>query len=78
VVLASLGPNGAEHDRLAAVVALLATKEGHPDKLVRGAFAEAGQLGSEAKVRGAFTSGLHGCLRHPPVNAASPATTRSV
>jgi hypothetical protein len=78
VVLASPGPNGAEHDRLAAVVALLATKESDPDKLVRGAFAGVGPQGSEPMVRGTFTSGLHGCLRHQPVNAASPATTRSV
>jgi hypothetical protein len=76
-VLTSLGPDGSERDRLAAVVALLAHKEGDPAALVRGAFARFGPKAAESKVTGAFTSALHGCLREQSVNAGSPATTRS-
>ena len=77
-VLTSLGPNGAERDRLAAVVALLANRKGEVGQLVRGAFAGLGpRIAAEGKVTSAFTSALHGCLREQPVNAASPATTRS-
>ena len=78
-VLTSLGQDGAEHDRLAAVVALLANKKGDEGHLVRGAFAGIGpKITTDAKVTSVFTSALHGCLREQPVNAGSPATTRSV
>ena len=78
-VLTSLGPDGAERDRLAAVVALLANKAGYTGPKVRGAFAGLGvQTPADAKVTSTFTSALHGCLREQPVNAGSPATTRSV
>ncbi|NJC05267.1 hypothetical protein GGQ97_001060 [Sphingomonas kaistensis] len=77
-VLASIGPNGGDGDRLAAVVALLANRGSDAGKMVRGAFAGAGPVDARAKVRSAFTSALHGCLREPPVNAGSPATTSSV
>ena len=77
-VLASLGPDGHERDRLAAVVALLASEGRHASKMVRGAFAGTVPIEADAKVRSAFTSALHGCLREQPVNAGSPATTRSV
>ncbi len=76
-VLASLGPTGDERDRLAAVVALLANQQADP-KIVRGAFAGVGPATAAAKVRSAFTSALHGCLREQPVNAGSPATTKAV
>ncbi len=77
-VLTSLGSVGAQRDRLEAVVALLASKAGEPARPVRGAFAGLGTAAAEAKVTGAFTSALHGCLREQSVNAVSPATTRSV
>ena len=77
-VLASIGPCGGAQDRLAAVVALLANGGSEPAKMVRGAFAGAGPMEANPKVRSAFTSALHGCLREPPVNAGSPATTSSV
>jgi hypothetical protein len=78
-VLTSLGPDGAERDRLAAVVALLANKKGDEGLLVRGAFAGLGlKTTADSKVTSTFTSALHGCLREQPVNAGSPATTRSV
>jgi hypothetical protein len=77
-VLASLGPDGHERDRLTAVVALLASEGRDTGTVVRGAFAGAASTAPEAKVRGLFTSALHGCLREQPVNAGSPATTRSV
>ena len=77
-VLTSLGPDGAQRDRLEAVVALLASKAGDSVRPVRGAFAGLGAETAEAKVTDAFTSALHGCLREPSVNAVSPANTRSV
>ena len=76
-VLESLGPDGDGRDRLAAVVALLACHDGRPDPMVRGAFAGAGPMATP-KVRGAFTSALHSCLREAAVNDCSPAITRSV
>jgi hypothetical protein len=76
-VLASLGPDGNGRDRLTAVVALLASQAGDTDTMVRGAFAGAGPKDT-AKVRSAFTTALHSCLREQSVNAGSPATTRSV
>ena len=77
-VLASLGPHGDARDRLAAVVALLADKADATGSLVRGAFAGVAPATGAAKVRSVFTSALHGCLREQPVNAPSPANTRSV
>jgi hypothetical protein len=77
-VLASIGSDGGAGDRLAAVVALLANQRSEPGKTVRGAFAGRAPVGADAKVRSAFTSALHGCLREPPVNAGSPATTSAV
>jgi hypothetical protein len=78
-VLTSLGPDGAERDRLSAVVALLANKEGDGGRPMRGAFAGlTPHVTGEAKVTSTFTSALHGCLREQSVNAGSPATTRSV
>jgi len=78
-VLNSLGPDGAERDRLAAVVALFANRESDGGQPVRGAFAGLGPKPvTEAKVTSTFTSALHGCLREQPVNAGSPATIRSV
>jgi hypothetical protein len=60
------------------VVALFANQAGARSNHVPGAFAGAGASSTAAKVRGAFTSALHACLREQPVNAGSPATTRSV
>jgi 23S rRNA C2498 (ribose-2'-O)-methylase RlmM len=76
-VLAGLGPDGDGRDRLTAVVALLANQASDTDTMVRGAFASA-EPKETAKVRSAFTSALHSCLREQSVNAGSPATTRSV
>jgi hypothetical protein len=76
-VLASVGPDGHGRDRLAAVIALLANQARDTDTMVRGAFASA-RPEDAAKVRSAFTSALHSCLREQTVNAGSPATTRSV
>ncbi|WP_344708244.1 hypothetical protein [Sphingomonas humi] len=77
-VLANLGPHGDDSDRLAAVVALLANQASSSTKMVRGAFAGITTKATATKVSRAFTSALHGCLREQPVNAPSPATTRSV
>jgi hypothetical protein len=81
-VLSSLGSEGAERDRLAAVVALLANREGGAVRPVRGAFAglspkAVADPAGDTMVTSAFTSALHGCLREQPVNAGSPVTTRS-
>ena len=77
-VLASLGTHGGDHDRLAAVVALLTNQGSNSAGTFRGTFAEAEPTAPAAKVRSAFTSALHACLREQPLNAGSPATTSSV
>ena len=76
-VLASLGPNGDGSERLAAVIALLASGNGRPASVVRGAFAGFGSAPPQ-KVTDAFTSALHSCLREEAVNAPSPANASSV
>lgn len=76
-VLTSLGSNGDQQDRLAAVVALLTNRESDGGKRVRGAFAGIAPSQPTAKVSGAFTSALHACLRDRPVNAGGPAHTSS-
>lgn len=76
-VLASIGGQGGARDRLAAVIALLSSDPKDAGQTIRGAFAGADPTAPQKKVRSAFTSALHGCLREQRVNAGSPANTRS-
>lgn len=70
-VLKSLGPSGDVESRLAAVVALLASGDAVGTGARGGAFAD-----PPANLTGAFTTGLHNCLRGQPVNAVAEPMTK--